>query len=375
MPVMSVRFVEVAARQPRLARAWGYSSATCLSPWDNLTYMIIRLRFPDPEYAETFRAYSNYLVDLASDIGGRFGWGGSLVEGVLDGVSLHLAQQNIKRRSLTPPQLEALDGTLRKAWGNIRRLRREVDDLETFDEESNAWLPVQAYYAVYHATRAYAVASNQQLPHDHRRALNLISKEVVRGLLPSPWSAYCDGCPNVGAARFGGLGRVEPVHVLSAPDPGTTSDRLALFLRTTREKELERRFRDERRKKLQPGATRRNLSRATKEHLARNLQPTTIFDLFWRLRTKANYDDADAFVLGAAGMADARAFGDSIAIVTDATVGALEGLILAHVGPDPYGELVERYRRRTNSAPDSPIGLRAALFATSSDSTTDDAPF
>jgi hypothetical protein len=126
---------------------------------------------------------------------------------------------------------------------------------------------------------------------------------------------------------------------LRAPDPSTTSDRLGLFLRTTREKELERRFNDERHKRIQPGATRRNLSRATKEHLARNLQPTTIFDLFWRLRTKANYDDADAFVLGAAGMADARAFGDSIAIVTDATVGAPEGLMLAHVGPDPYGEL------------------------------------
>jgi hypothetical protein len=336
---------------------------------------MIRLRFPDPEYAETFRAYSNYLVDLASDIGGRFGWGDSLVEGVMTGVTAHVEAKRIKRRTLTRSQEDALDATLRKAWGNIRRLRREVDDLDAFDEESNAWLPVQAYYAAYHATRAYAVASNQNLPHDHRKALNLISKEVVRGLLPYPWSAYCNGCPNVGTHTFGGLGDVEQVHVLSRPDPGTTSDRLALFLRTTREKELERRFRDERQKKVRPGTTRRNLNRAMKEQLAGNLPPTTVFDLFWRLRTKANYDDADAFVLGAAGATDARAFGDSIAIVTDASVGALEGLIVAYVGPDLYGHMAESYRLRTNAGSESPIGRRAAIFSAAQRSSISRSPF
>ena len=48
--------------------------------------------------------------------------------------------------------------------------------------------------------------------------------------------------------------------------------------------------------------------------------PTTLFDVFWRIRRKANYDDADTFVLGAESEFDARGFGQSLILVTDATV-------------------------------------------------------
>lgn len=101
--------------------------------------------------------------------------------------------------------------------------------------------------------------------------------------------------------------------MLSNPDPDSAVDRLAMFLRTTRSKELERRFSEDRRKHVSPGRQRRNLSVDDKEAIAARLAPTTVFDLFWRLRTKANYDDADTFVLGAGGVADARAFADSSA--------------------------------------------------------------
>lgn len=336
---------------------------------------MVVIRFPDPEYAEPFRAYSNYLVDLASEIGGQFGWGRrSLVEGVMDGVSLHLDSVNIDRRKLDPPTESALKKSMTKSWANLRRLRREVDDIDSFDEDTNAWLPVQAYYAVYDAVRSLAIASNQHIPRDHRKALNLASTSVQRGLFPYPWSMHCNGCPQTGSHSFPTSGPHGSVHVLSNPVPDTAVDRLAMFLRTTRTKELERRFAEGRRKNVAPGRQRRNLSIDDKEAIAARLAPTTVFDLFWRLRMKANYDDADTFVLGAAGVADARAFADSLAIVADASVAAIEGLVIAYVGPDLVGDFASSYQRKVGADAGSPVTVRAALLR-SYISTQPEAPF
>jgi len=278
------------------------------------------------------------------------------------------------RRRLGRTEKESLESALRKAWADLRRLRREVDDIDSFDEDSNAWLPVQAYYAVYKAILAFAVASRQAAPRDHRKALSLVSRAVERGLLPYPWALYCSGCPQTGSHQFGGGLTPQPLHPLANPDPASTSDRIAMFLRTTRQKELDRRFADERRRRVAPGRSRRNISRTEKERMAGNLAPTTLFDLFWRLRMKANYEDADTFVLGAAGIPDARAFADSLAILADASVAALEALVIAYVGPDDYSRFVTSYRDRVRANPDSPVAVRAAMFQSGS-VRVDEAPF
>jgi hypothetical protein len=105
--------------------------------------------------------------------------------------------------------------------------------------------------------------------------------------------------------------------------------------------------------------------------MATNLPATTVFDLFWRLRTKANYDDADSFVLGAAGIADARSFADSLAILADASVAALEAVVIEYVGADHYSRWVSSYRDRIDAESGSPVANRASLFSSSSQS----APF
>lgn len=120
-----------------------------------------------------------------------------------------------------------------------------------------------------------------------------------------------------------------------------------MFLRTTRAKELERRFTEARRKSaVRPGRSRANLSKSDKERVASSMAPTTIFDILWRLRKKANYDDADVFVLGALTELDALRLGRSLAIVTDATVAALEALIAAYVGPTALGGHTTSYHHK-----------------------------
>ncbi len=321
------------------------------------------LRFPDPEYAESFRAYVHYFEDLAGTIGGLYGLGDSLAAGVHYGVASHPPTSRIQRRKLDASRTATVEKAFRKSWGTLRRLDREVEDPDVFDEEANAWIPAQAYYAVYHAVLGYAAASGQHVPRDHASALKLAGKEVVRGVLPAPWDSWCEGCPHTGNQRFGGLvPSGDSVHVLSAPDPWSSDDRLAMFLKTTRHKELDRRFDQERQKKVKPGRSRRNLSTAEKERLAASMAPTTLFDVLWRMRKKANYDDADAFVLGAAGELDARRFGQALVIVTDATVAALEALAATSAGPDLLADISDSYATRTRSTADTAVGRRAASW-------------
>jgi hypothetical protein len=324
---------------------------------------IISLEFADPQYEPSFRAFRNYLEDLAGKLGGAYGLAESLVSGVHDGVSAHPVLRRVQRRRVAPKRADALDKALRKSWGHLVRGWREVED-DQFDREANAFLATFAYYAVYHAIRAFALASSQEVKPDHRATLNLISKEVTqRKLLPHPWSVACSGCPQLGTVCWHGLASdPEEVHVLSRPDPETSDARVAMFLRTTREKELKRRFVEERGRSISAGRSRRNLSRKDKTRLASGLLPTTLFDVFWRLRKKSSYEDADVFVLGAAGDTDARRFGESLVIVTDATVAALESAVAAYVGPKRLAYAAAEYKRRKGAGDNSPLGRRAASW-------------
>lgn len=330
------------------------------------TLVLVLIRFPDPEYAEAFRAYVNYFEDLAGAIEGRYGFAApSLAAGVQDAVAAHPPTSRVQRRRLTAPNAKALDAAFRKSWSALRRIDREVEDPTTYDEEANAWLPMQAYYATFWAIIAYAVASGQPVPKDHAAALKLAGKEVVRGLLPPPWDAWCDGCPQLGTCSFGGINPSgQLVHVLSTPDPWSSEDRLAMFLRTTRQKELERRFKQARESaKPAPGRTRKNLPKAEKARMAHSMAPTTVFDVLWRMRKKANYEDADTFVLGAAGELDARRLGQALVIVTDATIAALEAAASACVGPDMLADMSEAYARKATAAAGSVLGLHAASWS------------
>lgn len=323
----------------------------------------VTLGFPDPEFAEPFRAYLNYFEDVADTVGRLYGLNESLASGVHDGVAAHPPIRRIERRVHGPSRSAKLETAFRKSWGTLRRLDREVEDPELFDEEANAWIPAQAYYAVYHAILGFAAASAQPIPGKHSAALRLAGKEVVRGALPAPWDAWCDGCPHTESQHFGGLmPSGDPVHVLSSLDPLASDDRFAMLLRTTRSKELDRRFAEQRQRSVRPGRTRRNISRAEKERIAERMPPTTLFDVLWRVRKKANYEDADTFVLGAGDEIDARRLAQALVTVTDGTVAALEALSVAYVGPAVLANAAQAYATKTKSGPESAVGRRAASW-------------
>jgi hypothetical protein len=319
------------------------------------------LRFPDGEFEKPFRVYANYYEDLAGAIGGRYGLGQSTVAGVQAAMRSHPGLARVRRRRPTRTQAAALEKALVKSWSFLRRVGREVDE-PTYDEEVNGWLPEQAYYAVHHSMRAVLIAAGGAAPSEHRPVLNAISGEVSGGRLIFPWSASCVGCPQLGSEAYVGLDPEGPLNPLTSPDPDTTEERVALLLKTTRRKELERRFAQARRRNLAPGATRRNLPTAEKERSAQKLSPTTLFDFFYRTRKKAHYEEPDLFVLGAADEADARSFGESLALVTESSLMALECLIAAYAGAPVLAAAARAYAERLEGHAGELVSRRAEVW-------------
>ncbi|MGI8729293.1 MAG: hypothetical protein ACR2LK_04785 [Solirubrobacteraceae bacterium] len=305
---------------------------------------------PHPAFAEPFRAYANYLEVIAEYIGRRFGRGAALLDGVHAAVLAHPPLHRVQRRPLQPGAAADFEAGLRKGWGFLRRVQREVSDELFFDEEANALLPYSTWYAVHHVGRAFAAAARQTVPRDHLALLHALGRTAVtRGLFPLPWAAWCGGCPQTGTHAFGGLESVGAIHVLSRPTPDSFEDRLALVLRTTRERDLSRSFDGLRQRKVAPGRTRRNLTRTEKDHYAKTFAPTTLFDFLYRLRLAASYGEADVFVLGSRDENDARQLAVSLAVICDATVAALEALIAAYAGPEVLARAADGYSERTGS--------------------------
>lgn len=291
-----------------------------------------------------------------------YGGDNDLIQNVFTTVTQHPPVQSITRRSLQQTEEHALERSLRKAWSHLRRAYREIENQQSFDKESNAWIPIQAYYAGYYSIIALSIASKRIVPKNHRKALNIISQEIQHGRLPYPWSAYCIGCPQNKTTDFGGIKSNKHPHVLSLPNPDTSMDRLAMFLTTTRKKELERRFQEERLRNIKPGSARRNLSRKEKENISNNLSATTMFDLFWRIRIKTNYGDPDTFVLGATGKPDAYKFGSSLVTIINATVTAIEVLISSYIGMGMLEGFIKQYELKTRNQINTPIHQRRRNF-------------
>jgi hypothetical protein len=59
------------------------------------------------------------------------------------------------------------------------------------------------------------------------------------------------------------------------------------------------------------------------------MEPTTTFDLLYRLRLRSNYDEADAFLTGALSSWDAEAFHDALCAIVSSTLLTVE-IYLAH---------------------------------------------
>lgn len=174
-----------------------------------------------------------------------------------------------------------------------------VHDYPDLAATANLWLPVQAYYAIHALGMAALTALGQTAPRDHRSFRTSFSQTICR-LLPPPFCASCGNGPRLGHFTFTGI-VTSPEEVaaqsnLSNPVYSEGDHFIGKSLSTTREKALLELFDKARHENIKPGCQRRNLKNEERQRVAQNLHSTSIADLLYRMRVRANYDDPEMYL-------------------------------------------------------------------------------
>jgi hypothetical protein len=294
--------------------------------------------------AETsFVAYLHYLEDIAGVIAGLYGRG---VAGVYQSMQLHPPVRALPPRTVSAQDLGGVSGHLAATWTALSAIDN-ASDPETFDRQANAVVPLLAVQGLNAAAHALAVALGIDEPVDTEETLAFLGDFVTEEILPYPWSAFCVGCPQTGSTLWGGsVLPGETVSVFQLPSAGTSDARLAMLLRTTRQRVLERAFAAERRTDVRPGRSRRNLTLDHKEAIAAATPPTTVFDVIERVRQRVDADDGEAFVEAPFDDEEALRFAGALALVADASVAAVESVVATLIGWDVFADLAASHGRR-----------------------------
>jgi hypothetical protein len=267
-------------------------------------------RIPVRAQEASFVAYLHYLEDLVGVIGGHYGLAGSLVLGLYQAAGGRPQDQ-----SWAGGELAGVQAELAGAWRNVVRLE-QLTARGMYDRQVNGVAPRLAFSAVTNAVRALAAAEGERLSDDPGDALDYAGGRISEGLLPHPWSAHCTGCPQLGTGAFDGVAAApEGLNLFAGPDPSTSGGRLAMLLRTTRERALEVEFAAARLRDVRPGRTRRNLRMEEKLRLAASTAPTTLLDVFWRVHERTLRDDGECFVEAPPDETEAFRFAEAVRLL------------------------------------------------------------
>jgi hypothetical protein len=225
-----------------------------------------------------------------------------------------------------PPAIDyaQVHKSLRNAWSTEVLLALPGEwarDEDEFIRLSNTWGLVQAYYVGYHATQALIVAKGARRPASHPQTQRQYSALWVdRPLELAPWTfGVCDaGWKNKPAGVTIDLS----VNAWTACSESNCWSLAAKVLKSTRDEYVQAAFnakRDEgqreRRKKWEedeaqrvgsgrsprprPQSFRRPLLTATQKAACdKSVRTYTFLDYLYRLRIRANYDDAAVFIDG-----------------------------------------------------------------------------
>jgi len=195
-------------------------------------------------------------------------------------------------QSTIPINQNALSQALRHAWFTELLLNEKIKypNLLPF---AIPWSMVETYYAVHAGLRSYFLATGRIDLLTHESALQTISSDICnyKNRFPSPWNCALSGDVNVSPLFVGNI--ANPITLRSplySPYNNDLWQHYGLFLKTTRNRQIERRVQIWK-KQNHTG----RISKVQRQQIAKNLQPTTIFNALYRIRSRANYQDIDSF--------------------------------------------------------------------------------
>ncbi|MDR3658500.1 MAG: hypothetical protein P4L48_23500 [Mycobacterium sp.] len=274
----------------------------------------------------SFLAHSHYLRAFAQLAG--FGYWPAYDDQTLAALASKVASAFPASASAPPAvDMSELAKCLNRAWGTELILnlgaRFEEDELVRL---SNSWGSVQTYYVGYAATQALIVAEGRARPTEHSKTQGQVrALWVDRKSAVEPFSfAAMPGSKSNALAYANGPGRPvdTSLSTWTSVDTDNCWDIAATALRSTRNDAVEKRLKLEREKKALAAKklwlseeqariaqgkkarktpsfpTSANLTADERSGFESKMRPFTMLDYLYRLRIKANYEEAAMFTDG-----------------------------------------------------------------------------
>lgn len=238
--------------------------------------------------------------------------------------------------------LDKLGRLLRNAWSTELQINLAGEN-PGYCAYTNHWTPVQTYYSIYLALRAYIHTNSPEVDGEHARNLHYISEQIRSRpeLFPYPWKMLCahssDGksiiyhhCPSNIV-----ISTISPLSSLHRSD---FWDWYGMFLRTTRERQIQKHIDD-----WKQINNKDRVSVKTKAEHQRKLAPTSLFHGLYRLRLRSNYGDADSFWMASPSDYEAENFHKALESITWGSLLIFELLIARHIGKRVFSSIVDGF--------------------------------
>jgi hypothetical protein len=299
----------------------------------------------------SFLTHANYLRALASEAGRTMLMSDTkALNGLATWVSASVSMADARPASIDHDQVRR---SLANAWGT--ELLLALSGRYAHDDEvlrlANNWAVVQAYYVVYHATQALAVAKGFPRPDSHPKTQNqYLSFWVRRPFDISPWTLGADasGWRNCPTGKT-----IDPtIHVWTGCSSSTQLSLAAKAYRTTRDdavaeavERLREKKRAERRKawlteettridkgrkpRKEPTWPKPHLTAAERQGADARVPPHSLIHYLYRLRIKTNYVDSAMFTDGPPDEASSAVVHRDLRYIAAATLLVYE----LHIGP------------------------------------------
>lgn len=231
---------------------------------------------------------------------------------------------------------------LRNAWYTEFQLKNLAlnNDFAGF---SLHWAQVYSYYTCYLLIRAFILSQNQIVNPKHRNTLRYLSNEIKdrNKLFPSPWNLLCIGDPSNKIENIF-LNKSNPFinnHQLSKKAKENPVDNFSKFLKTTREKEIDRKIRE-----WKNDNGKKRVSAKIRMEIIDQTPATSIYDCLYRLRIRANYENADTFIFSEISDNTAMKFHESLQTIVWTSSLILETLIAKYLSSKRYELIIEQYK-------------------------------
>ena len=283
-----------------------------------------------------FRTYVNYFAALSQYLESTYASPGELVSRITENTTFEKIQGG---KCANPSLLKKL---LWNSWFTELQLHISAPPNELIPY-NNHWAPVQLYYTLYLAIRAYFISSGQNVSNKHASTLTTINNEIHNRsyLFPDPWRIQCSGDFQKRSITYSNLPaniQIQSISSLSQSENVEFHDSFCMFLRTTRKRQIKNKI-----VQWKSDNNRKRIKSTERLQLTNNVSPTSIFDAIYRLRIRSNYQDADSILLTLDLPNIAKQYNYGLRSVSWYSLLALETIIAKYLGRKYYEQIVKEF--------------------------------